>query len=104
MDAGTLGTISTVLVAVAFAGVCWWAFAPRRKNALKKRQSCRSSAMPTILKQANPTPHRRKKQLSKSRPRTTIYHGGMKNEYFLEPLDYWADFHQLGIAFMGIAG
>lgn len=32
MDAGTLGTISTVLVAVAFAGVCWWAFAPRRKK------------------------------------------------------------------------
>lgn len=32
MDAGTLGTISTLLVTVAFAGVCWWAFAPRRKK------------------------------------------------------------------------
>lgn len=32
MDAGTLGTISTLLVAAAFAGVCWWAFAPRRKK------------------------------------------------------------------------
>lgn len=32
MDAGTLGTISTLLVTVAFAAVCWWAFAPRRKK------------------------------------------------------------------------
>lgn len=32
MDAGTLGAISTVLVTLAFAGVCWWAFAPRRKK------------------------------------------------------------------------
>ena len=32
MDAGTLGAISTVLVMVAFFGVCWWAFAPKRKK------------------------------------------------------------------------
>lgn len=32
MDEGTLGAIATVLVALAFAGVCWWAFAPRRKR------------------------------------------------------------------------
>ncbi|HEY7884175.1 MAG TPA: cbb3-type cytochrome c oxidase subunit 3 [Cellvibrionaceae bacterium] len=32
MDQGTLGAISTVLVAVAFAGICWWAFSPRRKK------------------------------------------------------------------------
>ncbi|WP_020208410.1 CcoQ/FixQ family Cbb3-type cytochrome c oxidase assembly chaperone [Gilvimarinus chinensis] len=32
MDKGTLGAISTVLVAVAFAAVCWWAFAPKRKK------------------------------------------------------------------------
>lgn len=32
MDSGTLGAISTVLVAIAFAGVCWWAFSPRRKK------------------------------------------------------------------------
>ncbi|MGD8174693.1 cbb3-type cytochrome oxidase subunit 3 [Marinimicrobium sp. ARAG 43.8] len=32
MDQGTLGAIATVLVAVAFAGVCWWAFSPRRKK------------------------------------------------------------------------
>lgn len=32
MDKGTLGAISTVLVAIAFAGVCWWAFAPKRRQ------------------------------------------------------------------------
>ncbi len=33
MDAGTLGAISTVLVTIAFFGVCFWAFSP----GLKKR-------------------------------------------------------------------
>jgi cytochrome c oxidase cbb3-type subunit IV len=32
MDVGTLGAISTVLVTLAFIGVCYWAFAPRRKQ------------------------------------------------------------------------
>ncbi|MBE8718336.1 cbb3-type cytochrome oxidase subunit 3 [Cellvibrio polysaccharolyticus] len=32
MDQGTLGAISTVLVTIAFIGVCWWAFAPKRKG------------------------------------------------------------------------
>ena len=32
MDAGTLGAISTVLVMIAFFGVCWWAFAPNLKK------------------------------------------------------------------------
>ncbi len=32
MDQGTLQSIATVLVAVAFAGVCWWAFHPRRRE------------------------------------------------------------------------
>lgn len=32
MDAGTLGAISTVLVMIAFFGVCWWAFSPKRKR------------------------------------------------------------------------
>lgn len=32
MDAGTLGSISTVLVAIAFVGVCYWAFSPKLKK------------------------------------------------------------------------
>lgn len=32
MDTGTLGAISTVLMAIAFAGVCFWALSPRRKK------------------------------------------------------------------------
>jgi cytochrome c oxidase cbb3-type subunit IV len=32
MDAGTLGAIATVLVTVAFFGVCCWAFSPRLKQ------------------------------------------------------------------------
>jgi len=32
MDINTLRSFSVVLVAVAFAGVCWWAFAPSRKK------------------------------------------------------------------------
>ncbi|MET0356875.1 MAG: cbb3-type cytochrome c oxidase subunit 3 [Cellvibrio sp.] len=32
MDAGTLGAISTVLVTVAFFGVCFWAFSPKLKK------------------------------------------------------------------------
>lgn len=32
MDAGTLGAISTVLVMIAFFGVCWWAFSPKRRK------------------------------------------------------------------------
>ncbi|RYY03553.1 MAG: cbb3-type cytochrome c oxidase subunit 3 [Gammaproteobacteria bacterium] len=32
MDVGTLGAISTVLVTIAFFGVCFWAFSPKLKN------------------------------------------------------------------------
>lgn len=32
MDQGTLGAIATVLVFIAFLGVCWWAFSPKRKK------------------------------------------------------------------------
>ncbi|HWV15812.1 MAG TPA: cbb3-type cytochrome c oxidase subunit 3 [Cellvibrio sp.] len=32
MDAGTLGSISTVLVAIVFFGICAWAFSPKRKK------------------------------------------------------------------------
>ncbi|ACE83700.1 CcoQ/FixQ family Cbb3-type cytochrome c oxidase assembly chaperone [Cellvibrio japonicus] len=32
MDASTLGAISTVLVTLAFFGVCFWAFSPRLKK------------------------------------------------------------------------
>lgn len=32
MDQGTLGAIATVLVFIAFIGVCWWAFSPKRKK------------------------------------------------------------------------
>lgn len=31
-DTSTLGAISTVLVMIAFFGVCWWAFSPKRKK------------------------------------------------------------------------
>ena len=32
MDTGTLGAISTVLVTIAFFGVCYWAFSPKLKK------------------------------------------------------------------------
>lgn len=32
MDVGTLGAISTVLVTLAFFGVCFWAFSPKLKK------------------------------------------------------------------------
>jgi cytochrome c oxidase cbb3-type subunit IV len=32
MDVGTIGAISTVLVAIAFTGVCFWAFSPKMKR------------------------------------------------------------------------
>lgn len=32
MDTTNLQSLSVVLVALAFAGVCWWAFSPRRKK------------------------------------------------------------------------
>ena len=32
MDINTLRSLSTVLVMITFIGVCWWAFAPRRKK------------------------------------------------------------------------
>jgi cytochrome c oxidase cbb3-type subunit IV len=32
MDVGTLGAISTVLVTIAFLGVCFWAFSPKLKK------------------------------------------------------------------------
>lgn len=32
MDRGTLGAIATVLVVIAFAAICWWAFSPRRRK------------------------------------------------------------------------
>lgn len=32
MDMNDFRSLSTVLVAIAFAGVCWWAFAPSRRK------------------------------------------------------------------------
>ncbi|WP_045858286.1 CcoQ/FixQ family Cbb3-type cytochrome c oxidase assembly chaperone [Teredinibacter purpureus] len=32
MDINDLRSLSVVLVTVAFAGICWWAFSPRRKQ------------------------------------------------------------------------
>lgn len=32
MDINTLRSLATVFVAIAFAGVCWWAYSPRRKK------------------------------------------------------------------------
>lgn len=32
MDINTLRALATVLVAIAFVGVCWWAFSPKRKK------------------------------------------------------------------------
>ena len=32
MSLSTLQGLSTVLVMIAFLGVCWWAFSPKRKK------------------------------------------------------------------------
>ena len=32
MDINTLRSLATVLVAVAFVAVCWWAFSPSRRK------------------------------------------------------------------------
>lgn len=32
MDINDVRGFSTILVMIVFAGVCWWAFAPRRKK------------------------------------------------------------------------
>ncbi len=32
MDLNTLRGVSTILVMIAFAGICWWAFSPSRKK------------------------------------------------------------------------
>lgn len=32
MDINTLRSISPILVLLAFIGVCWWAFAPKRRK------------------------------------------------------------------------
>jgi cytochrome c oxidase cbb3-type subunit 4 len=32
LNVGTLGAISTVLVTIAFFGVCFWAFSPKLKQ------------------------------------------------------------------------
>lgn len=32
MDLNTLRGLSTVFVMIAFLGICWWAFSPKRKK------------------------------------------------------------------------
>lgn len=32
MDINTVRGLSTIFVAIAFFGVCWWAFSPKRKK------------------------------------------------------------------------
>ena len=36
MDITTFRALSTVLVAVAFLGICWWAFSPKRRKQFKE--------------------------------------------------------------------
>lgn len=39
MDINDLRGLSTVLVMVAFLGVCWWAFSPSRRDQFKDAAS-----------------------------------------------------------------
>ena len=32
MDLSTLQGIATIFVMIAFIGICWWAFSPKRKS------------------------------------------------------------------------
>ncbi len=36
MDINTIRGLSTVLVMIAFAAICWWAFSPRRKERFRE--------------------------------------------------------------------
>ena len=36
MDINTLRGLATILVMIAFLGICWWAFSPRRKKRFKE--------------------------------------------------------------------
>ena len=52
MDAGTLGAISTVLVMIAFFGVCWWAFSPKRKTRFAEDANLQFAAEPKTTENA----------------------------------------------------
>ena len=36
MDINTFRALSTVLVAIAFMGICWWAFSPKRREKFRQ--------------------------------------------------------------------
>ena len=36
MDINTFRALSTVLVAIAFLGICWWAFSPKRREKFRQ--------------------------------------------------------------------
>ncbi len=36
MDINTVRGLSTIFVAIAFFGVCWWAFSPKRKKGFEE--------------------------------------------------------------------
>lgn len=36
MDINTFRALSTVLVAIAFIGICWWAFSPKRREKFRQ--------------------------------------------------------------------
>nr|WP_254722131.1 cbb3-type cytochrome c oxidase subunit 3 [Gilvimarinus xylanilyticus] len=55
-----MGAISTVLVAIAFAAVCWWAFSPKRKKRFEE-----DANLPFADE-----PNEREKQTEKNTPST----------------------------------
>lgn len=53
MDKGTLGAISTVLVTIAFFGVCFWAFSPKLKKRFEEDANLPFADDDLISKQIN---------------------------------------------------
>ncbi len=60
MNNSVLGSISTVLVAIAFFGVCWWAFSPSRKKQFEEAANLPFSDDITIKEPENNTEFHRK--------------------------------------------
>lgn len=51
MDQSFLQGISTIFVMIAFAGVCWWAFSPKRKKKFEEAANLPFADEPSQEKQ-----------------------------------------------------
>lgn len=60
MDINTLRGFSSVLMLLAFAGICWWAFSPKRRKQFEEAANLPFEDEPKVAEMKEASSHNQK--------------------------------------------